>query len=213
MNRYLLSGVAVVGLLCAGGAAQAQDWSGVYVGGNLTYTDTDTNAEFVNPALSAFDPNSNPTGLSVGAQFGVMQQFDMFVLGIEGSVNVGDVSVTVTDPYVGSPDTVTNTSDFSVTVLGRAGVALGNFLPYVVGGYVGSHITTSATSGNLSDDGFFSGWAVGAGFQLALDDHWSAGLQYLHTDIADVNFYEGAGYETTANPISNSFTMNFNYRF
>ncbi len=201
--------------------AQDMDWSGVYLGGTVGYTVTESNAEFVDPALSTFSIPSGQSGLLGGIQAGANFQAGIVVLGVEAGASIGNISATYDDPLLGSPETVTSGSDFQGSLLGRAGLGIGNFLPYVTGGVAVAHVYTTATSPDADDDGMFAGLAYGAGIEVALDDNWSLRGQYLHTDLSGANFNIGktiAGpgspsYETSAAPSSDTFTLGVNFRF
>ncbi len=150
---------------------------------------------------------------------GYNQQVGNFVLGVEGGVNAGDIGATFADPLIGFPggpaagNTVTAGSDYSGQLLVKGGFALGNIMPYLVGGVAAAHIHTSATAGGADDDGIFTGWAAGAGVQLALDDNWSTDVQYLHTALTGPDFNVGKTYETSSSPDSDSVRMGIDYKF
>jgi opacity protein-like surface antigen len=216
-------------------AALAQDmgvdWSGGYVGGSIGYASTDSNAKFtqsdiVGPApgmpISSVPIHTNPSGLIGSLQLGGNQQFGNFVVGGEAEFGVGHVTTTVPDPLIGhipSPpgpsasDTVTAGSDVMGGLMLRAGLGVGNFLPYATAGVSAAHVFTTATAGGADDQGWFTGWSVGGGVEKAVADDSSVRLQYLHTDLGGPNFNKGKAYETSAHPVSDSVTVGVNYRF
>jgi outer membrane immunogenic protein len=93
------------------------------------------------------------------------------------------------------------------TLRGRFGYAFGNFLPYVTGGFAYGRIentrTYSAQGYGYFDDGegYYSynrnrtssyggvvpGWTVGTGFEYALTQNVIFKLEYLYTDLANLN--------------------------
>lgn len=100
--------------------------------------------------------------------------------------------------------------DWWGTLRGRLGYAFGNLLPYVTGGFAYGRIenTRSYTAHGYGgyDDGegeaFYSynvshtssyggvvpGWAVGAGFEYALTQNVTFKMEYLYTDLANLNY-------------------------
>jgi outer membrane immunogenic protein len=214
MNRLSAISVAVVATLIAAPAyAQDHDWSGFYIGGNVGYTVTDSNTEFVNPQLAAFTIPSDQSGFHGGLQVGANFQTGVIVLGVEAAASIGDIGATFDDPLSPPPDTVTAGSDYQAALLGRAGIGVGNLLPYVTAGVVAAHVHTSATAGGADDDGMFFGLGYGAGIEVALDDNWSIRGQYLHTDLSGENFNQGLGWETSSSLSSDTITFGVNYSF
>jgi outer membrane immunogenic protein len=75
------------------------------------------------------------------------------------------------------------------TVRGRVGLASDGWMAYVTGGYAYARLETvaTATAGPLTDtltrNDMRSGWAAGAGVEVALISKWSAKLEYLHLDL------------------------------
>ena len=71
----------------------------------------------------------------------------------------------------------------------------------------------SATAGGADDSGIATGWALGAGINLALDDNWSTSLQYLHTDLSGPTLNADEFYATNSHPASDSVSAGINYKF
>lgn len=228
MVRFALLGSAV-GLVAFAGAAGAQefgpgmDWTGGYVGGNVSYTASDSNAAFVTAPFLGIPIASNPAGFAVSAFGGVNQQYGSLVFGAEGEIGYANITETRPDPAidafaVGVPaaagDTVTTGSDFHAGLRGRLGFAADNFMPYITGGVVAAHLKTSFTAGGGgSDSGLGLGWAAGIGIEAALDESWSLRAEYLHINLSAPNFYEGTVYESSSNPVSNSLRLGLAYRY
>lgn len=227
--------VAIVLAMMAAGLpatapAQDFDWSGGYVGGSLGYATGDANAKFtqstvVGPGvpISSVPIDSRPAGLFGGLQLGGNQQFGNFVVGGEAEFGIGSITNTFPDPLIGrlgggpgapvAGDTVTDGSDVMGGLMLRAGLGVGNFLPYATAGVSAAHAFTTATAGGADDQGWFTGWSAGAGVEMAVADDMSVRLQYLHTDLGGPKFNEGKFYETTQHPVSDSVTVGFNYHF
>ncbi|MEP7240107.1 MAG: outer membrane beta-barrel protein [Devosia sp.] len=193
------------------------DWSGFYVGGNAGYSVTDGNAVFINSPLTTIAIPSGQQGLLGGIQAGANFQAGSIVLGIEGNATVSTISSTYADPLIGmgAPigSTVTSGSDYQGALLVRGGLGIGNFLPYVTAGAAFAHVYSTATAGGADDDGLFTGYAYGAGVEVAFDDNWSLNARYLHTELTGPNFNAGLPYETSAAPSSNTLTVGMNVRF
>jgi high affinity Mn2+ porin len=178
------------------------DWSGFYVGGHVGY-----GRGYGRNILS--DPN--PTaGSSFGSLFGGLQFGynyllpSRLLLGIEGDISFpnylddGIVSARTT-PF----SSVTEKLDFVSTVRGRAGYAFDHWLFYATGGFAWSQarfLERSSLTGN--EDKVLrmrTGWALGAGAELAIAPGWTARLEYLYDRLgkASGTFPSGTGYEST----------------
>jgi high affinity Mn2+ porin len=178
------------------------DWSGFYVGGHVGY-----GRGYGRNILS--DPN--PTaGSSFGSLFGGLQFGynyllpSRLLLGIEGDISFPNY---LDDGIVASRSTpssaVTEKLDFVSTVRGRAGYAFDHWLFYATGGFAWSQarfLERSSLTGN--EDKVLrmrTGWALGAGAELAIAPGWTARLEYLYDRLgkASGTFPSGTGYEST----------------
>ena len=178
------------------------DWSGFYVGGHVGY-----GRGYGRNILS--DPN--PTaGSSFGSLFGGLQFGynyllpSRLLLGIEGDISFPNY---LDDGIVASRSTpsgaVTEKLDFVSTVRGRAGYAFDHWLFYATGGFAWSQarfLERSSLTGN--EDKILrmrTGWALGAGAELAIAPGWTARLEYLYDRLgkASGTFPSGTGYEST----------------
>ena len=178
------------------------DWSGFYVGGHVGY-----GRGYGRNILS--DPN--PTaGSSFGSLFGGLQFGynyllpSRLLLGIEGDISFPNY---LDDGIVASRSTpssaVTEKLDFVSTVRGRAGYAFDHWLFYATGGFAWSQarfLEGSSLTGN--EDKVLrmrTGWALGAGAELAIAPGWTARLEYLYDRLgkASGTFPSGTGYEST----------------
>lgn len=159
-------------------SALAHDWTGFYAGINAGYGFGEA---YGTPGLS--DVFDSVDGLVGGAQIGASAQFDMFVLGVEGDIQVSGMSQEVLG--------VEARLDYFGTVRARAGVAIDNFMPYVTGGF--------AYGGGTIDDGIDSdnnthwGWTVGAGVEVAMDQSVSFKAEYLYTDLGAEEYFAPGG--------------------
>lgn len=212
MKKLLLAGAAFAALTGAAVAADlparapvykappmvqpAFSWTGFYIGLNGGYgwgsnTRTDADNLFVgfwDPGLGS-GQTMKPTGGLFGGQIGYNVQVDPnWVLGVE---LMGDwASLKKTDPSIQGPAFVGDSwrSEVNGIMLATARVAyaVGNWLPYVKGGYGGANLKSSMfdTAGNaLSHSDWRNGWTVGAGFEYAVTPNWIVGVEYDYVNL------------------------------
>ncbi len=75
--------------------------------------------------------------------------------------------------------TINGSLDYFGTVRARLGYAFDKFLPYITGGAAWGHVDY----GNIYGVGTSStnwGWTIGAGFEYAVTNNITAGLEYLY---------------------------------
>ena len=159
-------------------------WTGFYLGGHVGYGGgsfgPDANPL---PLQGAFFPHS-VTGMIGGYQAGYNRQLaNHVVLGVEADVSFGsplDAPRLVAAPF-------NTTFDYIATARGRAGYAVGTWMPYVTGG-----IAWGQTQVNLNDVGTVVppkrelpvGWTAGLGVEVAVGGNWSAKAEYDFIDLA-----------------------------
>lgn len=233
MRKQTVLIAAVVAGLPAAALAQdfGVDWTGPYLGGSIGYAVVNSHAKFTDTSfivgpgvpISSVPINATPSGLIGSLQLGGNQQFGHFVLGGEAELGVGSITTTFPDPLIGrlgggpgapvAGDTVTAGSDVAGSLLLRAGLGVGNFLPYATAGVTTAHAFTTATAGGGDDNGWLTGWSLGTGVEMAVADQVSVRVQYLHTDLSGPNFNRGKFYESSQHPVSDSISLGVNYRF
>jgi high affinity Mn2+ porin len=203
MNRdsrsweHLLAGVAI-GTLVLGSPALAADltlkasaykavynWTGFYLGGHVGY------------GGGSFGPGTNPlpeqgvffphsiTGLIGGFEAGYNRQLaNNMVLGVEADV----LFTSPVDQARLMPAPFNTIFDYVATARGRAGYALGTWMPYITGGIAWSH-----THVNLNDLGAIvppkrglahAGWTAGIGLEHAVSGNWTVKAEYDYIDLA-----------------------------
>ncbi|MCA1999369.1 MAG: hypothetical protein LDL25_06230 [Hyphomicrobiales bacterium] len=188
--------------------AVAPDWAGIYAGAHLGITSGQSDPSNLRSGLvSAANPPSaltntvtnmlglreaNKQGASYGGFVGVNWQWDEAVLGVEADytyANIRPGSVTSGSSTVTSGVTfnVSTTTDGQVrlrdwgTLRGRAGYAMGAFMPYLTAGVAfgnidgrvslsGSWTSTAPASGTFSSQagrrGISYGGVIGAGLDM-----------------------------------------------
>jgi outer membrane immunogenic protein len=220
------------------GPAFYANWTGIYVGGNVGYSDED--ADFSNatqPSIAyvlrdtALENTSHPSelpvlgtadqsGLSYGGFFGYNTQWQDLMLGIEANFEHTTASLVAPGSPIarsgfsdgqGNTYTVVISGSGAMTDLnyialrGRAGLVLGNFLPYgFLGGAVGiaNVSVTSAIAGfcepgstaicsnfsfsaaNGRNSALLYGATVGAGLDYAMTQHFFVRGEYEYTIFA-----------------------------
>jgi outer membrane immunogenic protein len=157
------------------------------------------------PVGSSFNVNSNG-GFIGGGQVGCNYQFATnWVVGLQGDMSFGSISGQATDPFFagksGDPATLRARTTWLAGVQGRVGYAWDNVLLFGTGGPAWAH--TKYDGGNLEQFGNPSGfcfngvfiacnptgsdtrlgWTLGAGFEWAFNNNWTAGFVYNHYDF------------------------------
>jgi len=200
--------------------AEDYDWSGVHVGlaGGYSWVDQATDVQLV-PSLVSPDSGF---GLSVRDMRGYAAEgyggFDWqfsngLVLGVGAGYGFGgDVRRRETLAWAGNlvngRDTrrfveIDTQLDWSATLRGRIGYAVGGYLPYVTGGKTWarySHgFTFSDARGNAApvnsippavgaEGRRYSGWTMGVGLEKAITERLSVRTEYSFTDFGSATF-------------------------
>jgi opacity protein-like surface antigen len=220
-------------------SAQAQtNWNGFYVGingggnwGNLNTTASDIGPDsfFAGanvPAVAAgASQRITTSGALAGGQIGYLYQAGPAIVGVDagfdwsglsGSTHDGPTTYPVTPPSTFSWNLKAK-QDWLFTFLGRAGVNMGTWYPYVTAGvavthekYTANYVDTfyPSTSTNTFSR-VVAGPALGAGAEIQLMDHWLLRAEYLYTQFdgvggngpiactPGVGACVGAGFKTT----------------
>ena len=201
----------------------AMNWTGFYVGAQIGYGygDNDGSITYATPGGLAGQSNLGSSAIIVGggnnsngdaigviggAHLGYNQQFDKWVVGLEGSVDptlmsrnfLVSVPNSAADPTgalgIGATATGSIWSTIQGSVRARAGYALDRMLFYGTGGVaVGAFGSNFQVYGNdLTLAPFYAadmrsstraGWTVGGGVEYAVNPHWSVRGEYRYTDF------------------------------
>lgn len=196
MKKCLLAAFGAMAAMSS--AAQAQDWSGLYIGGSIGTADretewTDVDGDWESPGEIAADDDADAT--SIGAHVGYNWQFGNWVVGAQGGVAFADLSETTFEQ--GDVD-VDNSLSFIADLRANAGYSFGAFLPYLTVGAAYSNLEHSwleidDTDDSWQDFGNEVALVYGAGVEYAFAPNWSAGLEYLVYDFDS---------ETSTNPLN-----------
>lgn len=168
----------------------ANSWIGPYIGGNLGYGWGDVS-----------NSGAKPSGVLGGLQAGYNWQSGAWVAGIEADLQLNSSDDTFaawkfSNPWFG-------------TVRGRVGYAFNNILLYGTGGLAFGALKAQLPGG-LSETNTSAGWTVGVGAEVALNQNWSAKVEYLYVDLSEKNFLMTGmsnGYQF------NTLRVGVNYRF
>jgi len=185
-------------------------WTGLYVGGQIGYGVGDNDGWLSWATAQDQTGQSNlgrgAQGVIGGLHLGYNQQFDRWVLGLEGAVDgttltrsalvlaPSIVGQTLTgNPAVGGAVNSNVQSSIQGSVRARAGYAFGRFLPYATAGVAfGSFYSDAQLYGtdldgvtNFAASGTNSatrvGWTAGAGLDYAINNRWSARVEYRYS--------------------------------
>lgn len=164
----------------------AQNWSGIYVGGQFGFGWGDVGSGTMNGPL-------------VGGTVGINGQAGPVVFGAEGDGSWANLEGSF------------NGRDYEMqalgTIRGRVGYAFDRFVAYGTGG--AAFAAVEKTSGR-TDSATYFGWTAGAGLEVALTANLSAKLEYLYVDLGDQRFNNaGRSVDLTANLVR----AGINYRF
>jgi opacity protein-like surface antigen len=160
----------------------------------------------VTPADGCSESDSK---VGFGVRAGYDWQSDHLVYGLLFDISQADLSDSVTAFSV-TPATYTFTRkiDSLMAVRGRLGYVYKDWLVYATAGYAWADIDRTFTTSNAlnsftatdGDDG--KGYQIGFGAETKVSDHWSLGLEYLHTSLED------KGAVVRAGPSANTFASN-----
>jgi outer membrane immunogenic protein len=151
------------------------DWSGSYAGflGGYGSAHAQTKTATARTKLTA---DSALGGIYAGRNF----VFGRWVIGFDGAAMLTDMKGTGTVP--GTTDTLAYRNYYETSFRGRAGYAMGRFLPYFAAGFSNgrseqSDRATSSKRVNVSTNA----WNFGAGVDYMLTDRLSTRIEYVHS--------------------------------
>ncbi|KAB2940283.1 MAG: outer membrane beta-barrel protein [Hyphomicrobium sp.] len=178
----------------------APSWTGFYLGAHLggawgSSTATDSSGATLNDYWS-----SAPSGVVAGATLGYNWQLGPMLYGIEGDLGYLGLAGSATTAFVplGYEASTSTDHDFYMTLRGRLGVLMNGWMLYVTGGYLGSDTTVSvlescdditcdASIASASSSSFRNGWTIGGGFEAAIEQGWTAKVEYLYYDLGSIS--------------------------
>jgi opacity protein-like surface antigen len=142
-------------------------WDGISLGAQFGWSNL--TADFGSVTSDAVLPKVSSNSAQYGGFIGYNVQWDRLVLGVEGAYNrFNSLSATSTNDPIASTFKIV---DYA-TLRGRAGYAIGQFLPYMfVGAAVGRVDYQTTTSGAITssqDNGYAGGFTTGLGLDVAI---------------------------------------------
>lgn len=209
------------------------DWSGAYVGLHMGYGKGKTKSP--DPDFQTLKPKGMMGGIHAGYNY----QFENdVVVGIEGQLSLSKIDKNAIDSQVGG-------SEYSsyyysgklknmVSLNGKVGYAIDNFLPYITAGLTygkadynlgcdlqygmshpsrtcggDSHTSASASKSSL-------GFNIGIGTEYRLTENLSLGAEYRYTKFkkANVNLFDPNSPSSTRREFkTNTSTLNFSVKY
>jgi outer membrane immunogenic protein len=161
------------------------DWSGFYLGaqGGWKFGEDDY-------FIGGFgDAGFDVDGPMAGGHVGGNMQWNHFVFGVEGDGEWADVDGTFT---AGNGDAVSTSIEWQASLRGRVGFAWDRILIYGTGGaaFAGTQnrILDAGTGATETEDDTRVGWTAGAGVDVGLTQHISAGVEYRFTDLGEADY-------------------------
>jgi len=193
--------------------ATAYDWSGIYIGGDAGVQGSRIGLSEVfagGPGPLTYDPHH--TSFAFGGFAGVQRQFGQFVLGVEGGYmsGNGNVSLGATPAlsifFPGGAGTAQAKLRDIWSIGGRVGWAMGQWMPYVTGGYANGSFEFDAQDANAAArteqvKASTGGGYIGAGIDWAFTKNWIFGAEYRH--------YAFSSKSAVGNAINPSGTISF----
>ncbi|MGJ0424763.1 carbohydrate porin [Methylocystis sp.] len=220
------------------------NWAGMYIGASLgggfplhRGERLQATSGFGSPAFDLYPDTVTRPGVTVGAQAGYNWQRGSWVWGFETDLSLLDGRRGPTGAYLASPaylgppvfTLVSNSSaNFFASIRGRVGYAWDRSLLYLTGGVAagGARGPATLTLGAGGSDAIFSApwsqssrmkYAIGAGFEYAFADNWSARAEYLflNQSLNTQVFDNGAGYAYASRMRNENHLLRFglNYHF
>jgi outer membrane immunogenic protein len=224
--RYFVLSIAIVAacivpaqgmeLLADEADGTSHDWSGFYAGLTTGYGLANSTSTGV---PSATVQNIGLGGAIVGGNLGFNNQFDNFVLGVEGDLSWSGLTgsaACVTAPAL----TCSGDVDWLATFGGRAGVVVDQALLYATAGLALSGVEARVTPPDPGSSGVYSavglGWSVGAGVEVAVTETVSLKAEVSHINLGSVQAPAGTvgaanAYDLTGS--ANVFKVGLNFGF
>jgi outer membrane immunogenic protein len=180
----------------------AENWTGLYIGGNAGYSWGRTDLDYKRGALPTLSTTLDPNSFIGGGQIGFNWQLGSLVLGIEGDLawRHGTDAATFTSGNIFGDFATFNTEQNWVgTARPRLGFAAQNWLVYGTGGVAFgefNHAYTETRPGLVARAAATSdtkaGWTAGAGVAYAFTNQWSLGVEYLYMDFGTTTLAQPA---------------------
>jgi outer membrane immunogenic protein len=176
-------------------------YAGVHAGGGWGTQNPDTPAEF------------DLDGPYAGVQLGYNFVSNQFLFGLEADASWSGINgVRVTS---GPGGTTTEDIDWFGTVRGRLGYVMGDWMPYVTGGwaYSSNTRTNNGIFGAQTTDASHSGWTAGLGAEYAFAPGWSVKGEYKYFDFGSATYNWDNGPPSDVSLKMSTFEIGLNRHF
>ena len=187
MRNSLLVTTAALGIaMMPLGAAQAQtpfDWSGFYAGLHGGFLSGDVNLTGTSDGIGG--PVSGLIGGPLaGYNFTPTTFFSgPVVFGVEGDfglANATGTGISICPEVDISCDVYHYDLNWDAHLRARAGVPMGNFMPFVAGGLAFADL--NITDAGVNKGGLYTGWTVGTGADVAVGKNLVGRVEVLYDD-------------------------------
>ncbi len=181
-------------------------WTGFYLGihGGGAWGNSTSNS----PA------DFSVNGPYVGAQAGYNWQFGgPWVLGVEADISWSGVNGVRSPPA--APVTTTQDLDWFGTIRGRLGYSMGDWMPYVTGGWAyGSATRTNSGFLGGTASASHTGWTAGLGVEWAFAQNWTMKGEYKYVDFGSSTYtYSPGGGVNSVDMKLHTLELGLNYKF
>lgn len=203
-------------LLCASllvgvSTAAMADFSGFYIGPQVSYTWMNTTASTTSAGETDSVP-SYPNGFSLGPHVGWAYQMNEWVFALEGTYSGGSFSDKTPNPDNDGYSQKTKVSQI-YTVAPLVGYTEDSWLFYGKAGYASGNVEdalyNTAGTNVANDNQRQSGWLAGLGLSYMLNDNNAIGLEYDYMHFGSTDLNSGA-FTMKVDPI-NVNTLSLNY--
>jgi outer membrane immunogenic protein len=183
-------------------AAPSSNWDGLYIGANAGYAWGTVTSTPPSPGVVA---TANSTGWAVGGQIGYnFHVADSIVLGVQGDLDWTNNTASL--------PTASYTEGLTGAVVGRLGVDMGQWLPYIEAGVAFESATVDPTAvGQPNITNSQTGWVVGAGVQVMLADNISADVEYRYASYGATTYATST--PASINNTDSQVRVGLNYHF
>ncbi len=136
-----------------------------------------------------------------------------FVLGVEGSFHLANITGTATSVHGVADDVMTTQVKTLATAVARLGFAVDNWLFYARGGYAGGKVNASwvdavgGLQGPWAATAWHHGWQAGLGIEVGMSHNMVLGLEYNYTRL------QTAAHTGIENPSAVDLTYNIGAAF
>lgn len=223
MKKFFLIAVSAVAMSSAANAQDAATWTGPYAGASLGFAKHSNSYEDQDEWYQAegIEYASSSEGLLIGVQAGYnYQTSSSLVLGVEADVHfsTGKETALVNDCDSECTDVRTKANWMS-SLRGRLGYAVGNAMIYATGGLAYGNPKSNWREedgddlGQFDNDGWESGYVLGAGAEFAVSPRMTARVQGLYYDLGTTKQSHEDDYTMKIKNDQVAISAGLNFRF